>query len=273
MSRISYTLTSALCGQYCLVTNTAYRTDNTYYPDDPPSPTQQPKPKVKGHNPISPEDDVAATTAGNSLYIKPPGQHRLRKVRETLYKDPGNPFSPSDVSPPSLPPPRDSGFYFSDDYPGPWSFAEDHDTSRNGSPAVPKINEEHLSLLSDPFDLASLADATSSSSLDSGPPVLHAPVPIRRGTPTIVRDTLRRSMSVDIGFLPPFTYGEDEQNLSWDHRPEQRRSVSDGQSSEYRFNFPSASGTAFTAGAGTRDQRRDSEFYRFYDEVVAEYAS
>lgn len=282
-----FKLSSSLFLHYqCKVaTNSRHLTDDTYDLDDilQTSYTTQPtRPKVKGHNPVTPEDDVAATAAGNSLYIKLANQHKLRKVRETLYEGPGNPFAiPQQSSPPPVPLPRVSGFYFDDDYldnnPGPWNLVKDDRLSsndHNGSLALPRANEEHLSLLSDPFDLASIADATPeatrSSSIASEQVILHAPAPLRRGTPTIVRDTLRRSMSVDIGFLPSFTYGE-ASNLSLNSRPEQRRSISDSEQ-EYYFPFPSASGTASTPGAA-KDQRRDSEFYRFYDEVLAEYAS
>lgn len=240
------------------------------------------KPTVRGHNPISPEDDAAATSTGDNLYIRLPTQQKLRRVRDTMYEDPGNPFSITPDSPQTvLPPPRDSGFYFDDDYldsnPGPWNTVMDNEETwnhnKNGSLAVPTPNEEHLSYLSDPFDLASIADATPdatrSSSLDSDQIILHAPVPLRRATPTLVRNT-RRSMSVDIGFLPPSTYMADGES-SWRERPEQRRSLSEDDAA-YRFHYSSASGTAFTAGAAG-DPRRDSEFYRFYDEVLAEYAS
>ena len=79
-------------------------------------------------------------------------------------------------------------------------------------------------------------------------------------------------MSVDNGFLPPSVFGAEEHVGFWHDRSEPGRAIFENQTTSLNGRFPSASGTAFTTGAA-RDSWRDSEFYRFYDEVLAEYAS
>jgi hypothetical protein len=53
--------------------------------------------RKRGHNPISPEDDARRA----DLYIHVSTQKRLRKVRNTVYDDPGNPFEVVPDRPPS----------------------------------------------------------------------------------------------------------------------------------------------------------------------------
>lgn len=183
--------------------------------------------RKKGHNPKSPEDDAK----GVDLYMSLP-HHRLRKVRETMYEDPGNPFdfeNFDDPPPLSTEHVEDAGWETDNSETWPLSDPDVVQTSR-------RAQRDILSVFSDPFDLVNVyTDRETWSSFASN----------------------RRSMSVDIGFLPM-------QGMMEGRRP------SDSELS-WPLNAPTVyvqypSGTLFTL-----DTRRDTKFYDFYDDLLAEY--
>lgn len=161
-----------------------------------------------------------------------PSHHRLRKVRETMYSDPGNPFAIESYIDPPLPPPEyeeDNGW--ETDNSESWPLPDTEATQ-----ASSRAEQEILSVFSDPFDLVNVhTDRETWSSFGSN----------------------RRSMSVDIGFLPM-------------HGLMEGRRPSDVELS-WPLNAPTIhvqhpSGTLFTA-----DAKRDTKFYDFYDDILAEY--
>jgi hypothetical protein len=141
--------------------------------------------RKKGHNPTSPEDDAK----GGDLYIRLPSQDRIRKVRETIYADPGNPFAVEEFDFSLLP----STTYVQNvrgdaDNNEPWHH-------KDSEAAQTLHRQETLSILSDPFDLVNFQNGLVSN----------------RGTWSTVQSN-RRSMSVDIEFLPMLrTNGQDDE--------------------------------------------------------------
>ena len=170
------------------------------------------KTRKKGHNPISPEDDAH----GGDLYIRLSAQHRLRKVRGTVYADPGNPFDSELFETPLLP----STTYGQD--------SDGTDNSDTWDYQVPEAlqnsgRSQMTSMFSDPFDLVDIHDDASSNRESLGS-----------------LQSTRRSMSVDIGEL-------------WhDGAPV--------------LHIPHPSGTVFTTSS-----KRNTQFYEFYDGLLAEY--
>ena len=185
--------------------------------------------RKKGHNPKSPEDDAR----GGDLYMFLPSQHRLRKVRETTYEDPGNPFDFESLEDPPLP----SIEQFVEN--AGW----ETDNSETWPLPGPKIAQtssraerDIISVFSDPFDLVNAHTGRETwSSFESN----------------------RRSMSVDIGFLP--LQGMVEGPRPSDVKPFWPLSVP-------TLHVQHPSGTRFTI-----DTRRDTRFYDFYDNLLAEY--
>ncbi|TLD04571.1 hypothetical protein E2P81_ATG10645, partial [Venturia nashicola] len=175
-----------------------------------------------------PEDDAS----GGDLYIRLPAQHRLRKVRGTIYVDPGNPFDEK-FETPFLP----STIYGRDVN----SDTDNSDALEHQSEIVQSFGRSQRdlnSMFSDPFDLVNLRDTPSNrESLSSS-------------------QSTRRSMSVDIGFLPTqrTTESTDISKIEsmWpDHAP--------------MLHIPHPSGTVFTM------HKRDTKFYEFYDDLLMEY--
>jgi hypothetical protein len=184
--------------------------------------------RKKGHNPKSPEDDAR----GGDLYMFLPSHHRLRKVRETMYEDPGNPFNFESFEDPSLlssPYVEDAGWETDNSETWPLSDPEVVQTS-------PRAGRDILSVFSDPFDLVNAhTDCETWSSFGSN----------------------RRSMSVDIGFLPM-------QGMMDGHRPSEVEPFWPLTVPTLHVQHPS--GTLFTMYT-----RRDTKFYDFYDDLLAEY--
>lgn len=183
--------------------------------------------RKKGHNPKSPEDDAK----GVDLYMRLP-HHRLRKVRETMYEDPGNPFDFEryENTPLSYTAHvEDTGWETDDSETWPLPNTEITHTSH-------RAERDIVSVFSDPFDLVNVqTDRETWSSFGSN----------------------RRSMSVDIGFLPM-------------HGMIEGRRPSDFETS-WPLPIPTLhiqhpSGTLFTM-----DSKRDTKFYDFYDDLLAEY--
>jgi hypothetical protein len=181
--------------------------------------------RKKGHNPRSPEDDAR----GGDLYMRLP-QHRLRKFRETIYADPGNPFGFEEFEDSLLPTTANADKTRREtDSSTTWPFT-DPKITQTSCRAEREIN----SVFSDPFDLANPhSDRGTWSSFGSN----------------------RRSMSVDIGFLP--------MQSILDHRR------SSDTEPHWPLNVPTLhvqhpSGTVFTTN-------RDSRFYDFYDDLLADY--
>jgi hypothetical protein len=198
---------------------------NVIVPQPPPSMNRK-----RGHNPTSPQDDAK----GGDLYIRLPSQNRIRKVRETIYADPGNPFAVEEFDF-SLPP---STTYVQNtnghaDNSEPWRF-------ENPETAQTSHRMDTLSILSDPFDLVNVQNGLVSN----------------RGSWSTFQSN-RRSMSVDIGFLPILRSKDqddtfDDESIWPDNIP--------------TLQIEHPSGTIFTM-----DSRRDTRFYDFYDDLLAEY--
>jgi hypothetical protein len=198
---------------------------NVIVPQPPPFMNRR-----KGHNPTSPEDDAK----GGDLYIRLPSQNRIRKVRETIYADPGNPFAVEEFDFSLLP----STTYVqnTNGHAGnsePWHYKD---------PEAAQVfhRQETLSILSDPFDLVDVQNGPVSN----------------RGTWSTFQSN-RRSMSVDIGFLPILRSKDQDDKFD--------------DSSIWADNIPTLqiehpSGTIFTM-----DSRRDTRFYDFYDDLLVEY--
>lgn len=182
--------------------------------------------RKKGHNPKSPED-----AKGVDLYMRLP-HHRLRRVRETMYEDPGNPFDFESFDEPPLASTsyiEDAAWETDDSETWPLPNIEITQTSL-------RAERDIVSVFSDPFDLVNVqTDRDTWSSFGSN----------------------RRSMSVDIGFLPMQGMIE-------------RRRPSDFETS-WPLPIPTLhiqhpSGTLFTT-----ESKRDTKFYDFYDDLLAEY--
>lgn len=176
-----------------------------------------------------------------------------------MYGDPDNPFAEEPEHP--LPLPKNSFSSASSEessapYSEEWQMASRHSRLR-----PPRPTTDMLSTISDPFDLAIMVETISNyvpsrESLEQKH-FVFAPAPCRWGTPTVVKAD-RRSMSVDIVFSPT----GNEQYSPLDHPGEKRRS---GSLPPLRVQPPRAE-TAATAKSS-----RDTAFYAFYDDVLADY--
>lgn len=153
-----------------------------------------------------------------------PSHHRLRKVRETMYEDPGNPFDFESFEDPLLPSiehVEDAGWETDNSEPWPLPGLEIAQTSS-------RAERDILSVFSDPFDLVNAhTDRETWSSFGS----------------------TRRSMSVDIEFLPI-------QGLIEGRRPSDVEPFWHLPVPTLHIQHPS--GTLFTM-----DTRRDTKFYDF----------
>lgn len=136
------------CYKNSLVRNDCDISIRMTFADSPDFHTPSAPIRYKGHNPKSPEDDVAGG------YIRLSDQHKLRKVRNTVYEDPGNPFHSDAFGLPFIP-----------------SLVDDDTNSRDvwerwGSnsiedpPSPNRTTKDMFSMLSDPFDLATAADGS-----------------------------------------------------------------------------------------------------------------
>lgn len=204
-----------------------------------------PMPRHKGHNPKSPEEDAK----GGNLYIRLSDQHRLRKVRNTLYEDPGNPFDSDAFEPPELS--TSTTISMSNDERTNNSTHWDHWEEESNTVFRPRAEKEILSVLSDPFDLAT-TDVHDSVT----PPEGFRTLRLSKTPPLDIRESFsseRRTMSVDIGFLPMQDFvGAHGAAVHTDHV------------SSCHVQHPS--GTLFTTSS-----KRDTEFYEFYGSLLAEY--
>lgn len=187
----------------------------------------------KGHNPKSPEDDAQ----GGGLYIHLPTQHRLRKVRETMYEDPGNPSDAED-SKFSLLPSTNHVQDASDDADNSetWHFVDAEATLPSH-----RNKQFELSKFSNPFDLVKGRAGSVKS----------------RETWSFFNSD-RRPMSVDVGFLPAQKMADQHHVPNCDQI--WTNFVPNLQIQHQR-------GTIFTS-----DTKRDTGFYDFYDDLLAEYA-
>lgn len=217
-----------------------------------------PPARMKGHNPKSPEDDAK----GGDLYIKLPNQHRLRKVRNTIYGDPGNPFAFDfgETNAPLLPSnsyePAQGSHGSNRQSRESWEadHTEDKPSPRREEQVIP-------SMLSDPFDLVTVSDdrysaQESQNFLDffaNANANAHPPNEGSRDSTT----SHRRSLSIDIAFLP--TYEE-----------ERDKEITETQDAEVEviptLHAQHPSGDLFAA-----DTKRHTGFYDFYDDLLAEY--
>ncbi|KAM0721732.1 hypothetical protein Q7P37_002657 [Cladosporium fusiforme] len=195
--------------------------------------------RQKGHNPRSPEDDI-----GGDLYIKLPEQHRLRMVRQTVYGDlGGNPFASDALELSTLSSNR-------------YQTTVDDDTNNTHAWEQWELQDtegmhDSQRTKSDPFDLVgtpSSQDSQSSSTILGDMSFSRA---LNRETLQSSASSDRRSMSVDI-----FLSGRNRKRDSH-------------QSDEQSFlHFQHPSGTLFT-----ENTKRNTNFYDFYDSILADQQS
>jgi hypothetical protein len=201
--------------------------------------------RKKGHNPISPEDDAK----GGELYIRLPAKKRLRKVRNTVYEDPGNPFDFGAIMPIDRPPSTSTGQEILTD-----EHTNDDDQwdswDEDGPEPSPGADSKMYSRLSNPFDLVEI---------NPFDPVEEANSTFSR------RDTLkpsrpnRRSMSVDIGFMPA--------------RRSLKRNDLTSTDQDWPGDVPLLHTTHPSGMIFTTESKRDTKFYAFYDDLLAEYGA
>lgn len=217
-----------------------------------------PPARKKGHNPKSPEDDAK----GGDLYIKLPNQHRLRKVRNTIYGDPGNPFDLDfdDTNAPLLPSnsyePAQGSHVSSRQ-----SWESWHAERAEDKPS-PRLDEQVIpSMLSDPFDLVTVRDdrygaQESQNFLDIFANASANAHPPNEGSRAFTTSH-RRSLSIDIALLPSYEEERDKE-------------ITETQGAEVEaiptLHAHHPSGDLFAA-----DTKRHTEFYDFYDDLLAEY--
>lgn len=191
--------------------------------------------------------------------MKLAGTKRLRKVRNTIYQDPGNPFAVDD---PSLSQDQVSSSY--GDYGSKYNGA-DHWKSQPGyrwQDTRLDVDDKH-SEPSEPWDLASTRDAdTDSESSRSSPQsvaFVFAPTP-QHATSMEPRHGDRRSMSVEISFLP-----------SWIDQIADTDNVCELPPRGWRSDSLPTLHIQPAGEIALRDGRRDTDFYAFYDDLLAEY--
>lgn len=211
--------------------------------------------QYKGHNPKSPEDDVA----GRNLYIRLPDQQKLRKVRNTYYEDPGNPFGLDAFELSIIP--STSLQKHKNDFDNDRNIWEQWDSSETVVPESSQRTKQGISsMFSDPFDLDTAVDGVPGSyrsgslsevSGDSD----FSTIPHRATFESSSTSSERRSMSVDIGYWPN------------EYRTTEQENSQEGESlSALQYHHPS--GTIFL-----ENNRRDTDFYDFYDDIFAGYVT
>lgn len=182
-----------------------------------------------GHIPKSPENDAE----GGILYIRLSSQKKLRKVRNTVYEDPGNPFE-FDAFDLALSSPTSQETLTDENM-------SDHDQWNRWTGDDPNLSlKDNSKMYSMPFDLIET----------------HNPTDPRRDTLRPSRHN-RRSMSVDIGFMP------------------ERRSMRRGESSDtdqyWPGDVPLLHTRHLSGTISTTESKRDTRFYDFYNDLLAEY--
>lgn len=161
-----------------------------------------------------------------------PSHHRLRKVRETMYEDPGNPFNFESFEDPPLPLVEHvEDFGWETDISETWPLPGPEIIQTSS-----RAERDIISVFSDPFDLVNAhTDRKIWTSFESN----------------------RQSMSVDIGFLPI-------QGLIEGRRPSDVEPFWPLPVPTLHIQHPSGA-------VCTTDTRRDTNFYDFYDELLAAY--
>lgn len=215
-----------------------------------------PPARKKGHNPKSPEDDAK----GGDLYIKLPNQHRLRKVRNTIYGDPGNPFDfdfDDTNAPFLLSNPFESAQDLHASKRQSWESWEADHTDKKPSPR----REEQVipSMLSDPFDLVTVSDDRYSAQESQNLLDFFANANTHNpdAGPRESAASHRRTLSIDIAFLPSYDENKDKE-------------TADIQRSEDRF-MPTLHPRNSSGDLWAADTKRHTRFYDFYDDLLAEY--
>ncbi|KAK5122484.1 hypothetical protein LTR85_004068 [Meristemomyces frigidus] len=205
-----------------------------------------------GHDPVSPPYMILA------------GRKKIRKVRQTIYEDPGNPFATDEQDDqtdgaisifsmpfhPGVQDPTMSGHSYSK---SPFGGVQ----KQPPTVSTAHFEGERQLLNGRPFD-----DAVESPSVPSSPhpsPTaanpIHAPTPQRHGTPTIIQNH-RRSVSVAV--LPGQPTGGDASGEYVAPRTDWRRE-------SLRYPEPPEQ------IAPMRDNTRDTKFYGFYDDILEDY--
>ena len=210
----------------------------------------------KGHAPKRPPED----TRRGELYMRLAGGKRLRKVRNTIYQDPGNPFA---VDNPSASSQEQFGSPWRGDVPD--YNGADHWKPQVGSrfQDVPLDVSEEYSDSSEPWDIPSTRDAgTISEDSRNSPqsiPFVYAPMP-QHAKSMEPQHGDRRSLSVDIALLP-----------SWTDSMPDTDDVYELTSRDWRSDSLPSLHAQTSSEATLKANRRDAGFYAFYDDLLAEY--
>jgi len=195
-------------------------------------------------------------------YMRLAGKKKLRKLRQTIYEDPGNPFAndegDEDVSIFTMPFRSGTG----------QSFHTLHDTtSSNSQPAIasnktldrlsPRVFGVRNLLNGSPFEDAVESPAVPPIPRLSNEPntPIHVPIPKKQGTPTLMKQ-VQRSMSVAVE--PEEAYPEDS--------PSQYNAFSTHWKSDSRQMHPDEG-----QGENRRTEYRNTQFYGFYDDILEDY--
>jgi len=190
------------------------------------------------------------------------GKKKLRKLRQTIYEDPGNPFADDEGD-------ADVSIFTMPFRPGTGqSFHTLHDTTSSDSQYTiasdrtleqlwPRAFDARNLLNGSPFEDAVESPAIPPISRPSGAPntPIHAPIPHRQGTPTLIKQ-VQRSMSVTV---------EPEEALSGDSpiRYDAHSAQLKSTSGQIQFNEGQE--------RVQRSQYRDTKFYGFYDDILEDY--
>lgn len=195
-------------------------------------------------------------------YMRLAGQKKMRKVRKTIYEDPGNPFTNADdhvegeVSIFNMPfqPSISDGLYAVHSGSAKRSPS---DSIHSNHPATGPITTNESTLLSGrPFE-----DAVESPSVPASPrpPVtfpntIHAPTPLRRVTPPVIREHRQSSSTAVVMVASPDVVANGDKYVA--PRAVWRRK---GLPRHRPRNPP-------------RDEEvRNTKFYGFYDDILLDY--
>ncbi|KAK5132453.1 hypothetical protein LTR08_009064 [Meristemomyces frigidus] len=170
-------------------------------------------------------------------YMKLAGKKKLRRVRQTMYEDPGNPFAESE-------------------HEGDLAILNmSHPPAATRSSTLTQASSKQSLLSGRPFDDAVESPAgppTLLSPVVSPNMIIHAPTPVRRGTPTVVQE---HHPSLSGAIFP---------GLSSSERPDGNLAAPSMRRQDESISFPRRP----RQKPSQRDEARDTKFYGFYDEIL-----
>lgn len=225
--------------------------------------------KGSQHPPKSPPED----SAFGKLYMKLAGKRKMRRVRDTVHGDPGNPFAEEDEvqERPPLPPSKGSEPAMR---PGNADRPQLPHAYTDIQYRRPSFHDTFITLAGDyrsgtaqaryqdpgnPFaDAEESPDSPEPKSSVADLKLMHAPKAQRRGTPQLIKDN-RRSMSVSIALDLPSNH--QDADIYVPVRAQWRRESIPGP--------PPVARTQSERIGGLRDTR----YYGFYDDILDSYGT